>query len=159
MTPGFRKLAFVLFAGLALVVAGCGSNNKGKIEGRWKVTTFPEKTDAKTKNEMDQLGKMGLYLFLEFKSDGTMSVGLGADKKEVLDVIKAMAPQQKTTWDMKYKLLSGDGVEVYDMPADLQSGGGGLFGKKDRARVSIKINGDDMTLVDDEGTTKLTKVK
>ena len=34
-----------------------------------------------------------------------------------------------------------------------------LFGKKDRAKVTIKINGDEMKMTDDEGTATLTKIK
>ena len=66
------------------------------------------------------------------------------------------------TWDAKYKLLSGEGVEFHDLPKDLQEqAGGGLFGRnKDRARTKIHIDGDNMTMTDDDGKSgKLVRIK
>ncbi|AMV28057.1 hypothetical protein VT84_26870 [Gemmata sp. SH-PL17] len=152
-----RTIGFVLLVGCTMFTTGCGSSNKGKIEGKWKVTAFPEKTSGKNKQDMDEIAKAGMYIYLEFKADGGLTVGLGADKPEMLAIVKAASPNQKITWDAKYKLLSGDGVEVTDMPKDMQSGGG-LFGQKDKARVKVNITGDQMSLTDNEGVTKLTKI-
>jgi hypothetical protein len=150
-----RKFALVALFALALA-AGCGSNNKGKIEGKWKIVSLPEKVQN-GKNEMAEMAKMGVYVYMEFRADGTMAFGVGADKQEMLDMVKMAAPNQKITWDGKYKLLSGDSVELYDLPKDFQ-GGGGLFGKDDRARVKVLIKGDEMRMTDKDGTATLTKV-
>lgn len=157
MPTASRTLALVALFGLALAAAGCGSNNKGKIEGRWKIVSLPEKVQ-KGKNDMAEMAKMGLYVYMEFRPDGTATFGVGADKQEMMDLIKMAAPNQKVTWDAKYKLRSGDGVELYDLPKDIQSGGGGLFGNKDRARVKVKINGNEMKMTDEDGTATLTKI-
>ncbi len=159
MPSPLRCLALIALFGCSILAAGCGSNNKGKIEAKWKITALPEKIEGKNKNELADMAKMGVYVYMEFKPDGNLTFGVGADKPEMLDLIKAMAPNQKITWDAKYKLLSGDGVEIYDLPKDLQATGGGLFGNKDRARVSVKITGDEMKMTDDDGTATLTKVK
>ncbi|MBP3953876.1 hypothetical protein J8F10_00990 [Gemmata sp. G18] len=157
MVLASRKLALVLLAGFVLLATGCGSNNKGKIEGKWKITGFPEKTTASTKADMTKMSEAGMYIYLEFKADGGLAFGLGTDKPELLQLLKASAPNQKITWDAKYKLSSGDGVEISDMPKDMQAGGG-LFGQKDRARVKVKITGDQMALTDEQGVTTLTKI-
>ncbi|MBN9119993.1 MAG: hypothetical protein J0I06_12660 [Planctomycetes bacterium] len=159
MLSASRKVAFVLLAALAITATGCGSNNKGKIEGKWKVVSFPEKTSEKNKNDVAEMGKLGIYVYMEFKPEGAFVFGVGAEKQEMLDMMKALAPNQKTTWDAKYKLLSGDGVEIYDLPKDMQKEGSGLFGNKDRARVKVVINGDEMKMTDDDGTATLTKIK
>src|SRR5689334_6880343 len=110
-----RRIAPVLLVACVGLVAGCGSNNKGKIEGKWKVVSFPEKGGKST---IEDMSKQGMYLYLEFKPDGAMTLALGAEKPEMLELIKgfAKAKNQQISWDMKYKLLSGDGVEIYDLP-------------------------------------------
>ncbi len=152
-----RRLALTAFLALAFAAVGCSSNNKGKIEGRWKIVSLPAKTQN-GKDELAQMAKMGMYVYMEFRKDGTMTFGVGADKKELLDMVKAMAPNKQLTWDGKYKLSSGDNVELYDLPKDFQ-GGGGLFGKADRAKVKVAIKGDEMKMTDKDGTATLTKVQ
>jgi|GEM_PF-2796469 len=133
------------------------SNNKDKIVGKWKITALPEKAGGK--KDLEELTKFGLYVYVEFKADGGLILGIGADKKETLDLIKKGAPDQKLTWDAKYKLLVGDAVEIYDLPKDLQNGNGGLFGKKDRAKMTVKISDTEMKMIDDDGTATLKKLK
>ena len=161
MLLAFRRTVLLVLAGLALTAAGCGSNNKGKIEGTWKVTELPASSAGKSKDEYAQMSKMGMYMQMEFKPDGTLTIGLGADKPETLDMVKLFAQGKPTSWDGKYKLLSGDGVELYDLPKEMQEKGGeGLFKGKDRAKVAVKIDGDSMTMTGDDGeTVKLTRVK
>jgi hypothetical protein len=110
---------------------------------------------------MAELEKQGVHLYIEFMPDGGVTIGLGADKPEMLEALKAIAKMQnqQISWNMKYKLLLGDAVEIYDMPKDMQTGGGGLFGSKDKARVNVKITGENMALLDEQGTTTLTKMK
>src|SRR5579883_262017 len=82
-----RKYAFILLAGLAFLAVGCSSNNKGKIEGKWKITALPEKGSGK--NDMAEMTKVGIYVYMEFKPDGGLVFGVSSDKPEVLDFMKA----------------------------------------------------------------------
>jgi hypothetical protein len=156
-----RPLLLVAVGGLAMLCTACGaSNNKGKIEGKWKITDMPHKDD-KSKKEFEDMTKMGLYVYFDFKPDNALEMGVGADKPEVLEFIKALSKGEPLQWNAKYKLLSGDGVEFYDLPKEMREKGGGLFGgNKDRARTNIKIEGDKMTMTDADGKTgQLTKIK
>ncbi|HEY1191833.1 MAG TPA: hypothetical protein VGE74_29650 [Gemmata sp.] len=123
------------------------------------MVSAPNNSDTKTKDSFTQMNEAGVFMHLEFKPNGVLTIGIGANKPELLELIKATAPDKKIAWDAKYKLLSGDGVELYDLPKDMQSGGSGLFGKSNRGRVVIKIVGDDMTMTDQQGTGRLTRMK
>lgn len=90
-----RGFAFVVLAALALAATGCGSNNKGKIEGKWKFVSFPEKTTAKGKDGMAEMGKLGLFLYMDFAPGGAATLGVGAEKPEMLELMKAAAPNQQ----------------------------------------------------------------
>ena len=153
-----RKVAFVVLAAFALVATGCGSNNKGKIVGKWKmVGGGGMKADDAKMMEM-----LGIYVYFDFKDDGTLQFGAGANDPKMNDMLKDKGETKVAS--MKYKLLSGDAVEIYDIPKDMQDKeGGGPFGKKDRARGNIKIDGDNMTISDDDklktDPVKLTRVK
>jgi hypothetical protein len=154
-----RLLSFVVLASFALFAAGCKSNNEGKIVGKWKVIGVSgPNADPEDFAEMQ---KFGVYLFLDFRVDGVMVVGIDSDNPEKLNEIKQLAPGGKLSVDVKYKLRFGDGIEFYDLPAEMQEQGGGLFGRnKDRALAKVKINGDQMTMTDDDGTSgQLVRVK
>jgi hypothetical protein len=156
MLSAYRKLAVVALAGLALLAVGCSSNNKGKIEGKWKFVSLPEK--AADKGGLAELTKAGFYIYIEFQADGGATFGIGSDKKEA-DRNKEEEANQQTAWKLKYKLLPGDAVEFYDTPKELQTGtGGGLFGSKGRAKVTVAINGTEMKITDDDGTATLTRI-
>ena len=135
-----RALALCL---VALAVAGCGaSNNKDKIEGKWKVVSVgdglpPELRDA----------------VLEF--DGHGAVGL-----------KRPGAAAMAVW--RYKLLGGDAADFYDLPPDAADRGGLFAGARGPARVTIRIEtapgekheGRTMTLTDADGRTlRLTRVR
>lgn len=156
-----RKYAFVLLAGLAFVAAGCGSNNKGKIVGKWKITGGGGIKDE----ELKMMETFGVNMILDFRDDGTIAMAVQSNNP---DFQKAMeASKDKTSFTFKYRLGSGDVVELYDLPKELQEkdkkGGPGLFGSKDRAKAIIKIEGDNMTISDDDtlksNPLKLTKMK
>jgi hypothetical protein len=154
-----RPFALAAVFGLALLCSACSSDNKGKIEGKWKFTEMPG-MDAQAKQGLDMMDKLGIYLYMEFKPDNTLTLGLGSDKPEAMEFFKGLAKGQQTTWTAKYKLLTGDGVEVYDIPKEMQEQGGGPFAKKDRARSQVKIDGDTMTITDEDGKTgKLARIK
>jgi hypothetical protein len=156
-----RTFALVALAGFAFLAAGCSSNNKGKVDGRWKFVTFPETTatQGKGKELLAMLNERGAYFMLEFRPDGTMTLGIGSGKPEVLEQLKAVATEQgqKLTGDAKFKLLPGDDVEFYDLPPEFR-GEGGPFGSKDRVKLQIRINGNEMTLTAADGTATLTRL-
>ena len=150
-----RPFALVVFASAALFVAGCGkSANEGKIVGKWKFVDFP--AGVQGAEELKQAALMGIYLYCEFKPNNTFELGAGSDNPQMAEMIQGKAG---ATAGGKYKLLSGEGVEFYDLPKEFSKGGGGMFGNKDRARTKIKIEGDNMTWSDDDGkTAKLARV-
>jgi hypothetical protein len=150
-------MAVFVVAGTAFLATGCKSNNEGKIVGKWKIVSAQGL--EQTNQQLDQVGG---YLFIEFGSDGTLTMGADFKDKEMGETIKkaAAASGEKTSFSWKYKLLSGDGVEFYDLPPELKQQMSGMFGGKDRARTKIKIDGDNMTMTDDDGKSgQLTRVK
>jgi hypothetical protein len=151
-----RTTSFVVVC-LSLSALGCGSNNKGKIEGKWKIVSATGQ-----EQEMKQLAEMNGYMYMEFKADGVLAIGFEMTDPAMKKMIEAAAPG-KTSFALKYRLLSGDDVEFYDMPKEMQDqkGGGGLFGGgKDKAKTKIKIDGDNMTMTDSDGKSgTLTRVK
>jgi hypothetical protein len=149
--PTARRFAFLVLAGFALVAAGCGSNNKGKIEGKWKLVSAPgmEEKDVK------MLDAFGAYVYFEFTPDGKVNVG--ADFKDP-QMKEAMAKSdQKMGASGTYKLLSGDDVEFSGLNDKKTSGG--LFGGGDKSKVKVKIEGDNMTITGSDGTGKFVRVK
>ena len=132
------------------------SNNKDKIVGKWKITGG----GGAKEEELKLMRDLGIYVYLEFKNDGTLRFGAEASDPKVK---KLLENGKETLASCKYKLLGGDEVEIYDIPKDLQDKDGGPFGKKDRAKGMIKIDGDKMTISDDDklktDPMKLTKVK
>jgi hypothetical protein len=150
-----RPFAFVICASFVLFATGCKSNNEGKIVGKWKILSAPGTEQMLKLAQAD-----GGYLYFEFKSDGTMLMGFGATDPKVQAKIEEDDEKDSLSW--KYKLLAGAGVEFYDLPAELkEQGGGGLFGRnEDRARTKVKIDGDNMSMTDDDGSVcKLVRVK
>jgi hypothetical protein len=136
------------------------SNNKDKIVGKWKFTEFPPWTGLR-KEDYEAMTKVGIYIYFEFTADGVMVMGLGGDTPETLKFLKDSTPDGKITCDAKYKLLAGDGVEVYDLPRELQQQ---MFyaGLTNLERTTqVKLAGDKMTMTHAEGgrTGKLARVK
>jgi hypothetical protein len=132
------------------------SNNRDKIIGKWKVTADPGEPDPPPKNEYAAIAMKSMYVCMTFDETGTLTVESGADRPDVLAFMKAKAPEQVFTAKMKYKLLAGDEVEIFDMPP---RGHPGRFGNKERARVSVEIEGPVMMLVEGHGSNRLIKVK
>lgn len=150
-----RAVPLLMLAGLAMTAAGCGkSNNEGKIVGKWKMVSGP----GMGEDDKKMMEAFKIYPYMEFSPDGTMSVGVAAADPKMQDAIAMKMDAEKIT--CKYKLLSGDGIEFYDLPKNMQEKGG-LFGKnKDRARTKVKIDGDNMTMTDDDGQSgTLTRLK
>ena len=102
----FRLPVVVAVCGLALLLAGCSSNNKGKIEGKWKVVSMP-KTDA----DLEKVLAMGVAMVVEFRADNTLHFSFVAEKPEAEAMAKLLTSQpgaQKMSG--QYSLGSGDTV-------------------------------------------------
>lgn len=132
------------------------SNNKDAIVGKWKVTAPPDK-DPGAAEGFKELGKLGIYMYMEFKKDGKFSLGFGADKPESLDLLKKSLPGGKVEFPAKYRLLEGDKVELYDLSAEAKQ----LMSEKgDTMKSDITIKKDEMVVKDPDGTvTKLARLK
>jgi hypothetical protein len=127
-------LAFCL---LVLAAAGCGgSNNKGLIEGKWKVVSVGASDEAKLRDAV-----------LTFGDDGFVRL------------TRPGAPKP-TMW--RYKLLAGAAADFYGLvpdPPEPTAGSGMFPNTRGAVRVTIRIEvtpGDrferrEMTLTDPQG--------
>jgi hypothetical protein len=153
-----RPLVMIAVCGLAMLCTACGaSNNKGKIEGKWKMVSGPGFDEQAKMFEM-----LKAYFYFDFKPEGTLALGLEMSDPEMKKMFEGKVGAEKTSFTCKYKLLKGDAIEIYDLPKEMQKeGGGGLFGRnKDKARTNVKINGDNMTMTDEDGKSfQLSRVK
>ncbi len=143
-----RSFAFLVLASATLFATGCSSNNKGKIEGKWKLVSAPG-LDPSIK--VLEMGKA--YIYFEFKPDGTVESGPaieGDEKNE--ELLKAGESTKKTG---NYKLKAGNKVE-FTGPEDK---GGGFFGKSGKEYFEVAIDGDTMTITGSDGNMKLVRVK
>ena len=153
-----RPLAALALAGLTLCAAGCGdaSNNEGKIGGRWKVVSAGD-ADPESQQVVARLGKGGAYYYFEFKPGHGFDLGIGADNKKTLDIINAASKDGPTVFRAKYMLLPGDGIEFYELPTKIE---GPIISRSgERHRATVRIDGDDMTLIDAAGTNMLKRLK
>lgn len=147
-----RSLALIAVCGFAMLCTACGaSNNKGKIVGKWKMVAGPGISEM-----IGTLESADVYFFLDFKNDGTMAMGIESSDPKIR---KNLAKLEKSSMVCKYRLLSGDGIEVYDVPegygvTGLPGGGG-----KDSSRSQVTINGDLMLLKDETSTHQLIRIK
>src|SRR5688572_11470938 len=120
-----RLPAVVAVCGLALLLTGCGSNNKGKIEGKWKAVNS---TNAKIQGELAPMAQLGAYIYMEFKPGGAVEMGLGADKPEMLALLKASGKPLSGTGT--HTLGSGDEVTMSKL-----SGMGDGMSKGGKAKI------------------------
>ncbi len=185
---GIALGALIAVGGFALIFTSWGSNNRGKIEGKWKLTEPPDpdgsrpddtpviglmphalppnptwggssRKGSQVREQMRILEEVGLYFYIEFKPKDTLDLGMGSDKPEVLNAIRSIqALGGPVNWTARYQLQWGDGVEFFYLPQAVQNQG--LFGKKERARTKIRIEGDNLLLTNDEGKcSKFTRLK
>ncbi len=144
-----RLPAVVAVCGLALLLSGCGSNNKGKIEGKWKMISSSQKNA-----DFDQLQAVGVTMAFDFKADGTFAVEfVPLDDKPESKMAAQIAGTGLAGKEVsgKYTLAGGDKVNF--------SGAKDIF-KGKAATSNVTINGDSMTMKDPDGTTlQLTRVK
>lgn len=143
-----RTFAYVALAGLAVIATGCSSNNKGKIEGKWKVVSGPGFEPT-----FKLLESIKAAWIIEFKPDGTLVSAYEASDPGTKDAIAKQAETAAKTG--KYALKAGDKVE-FSGPDDK---GGGFFGKSGKEYFNVSIDGDTMTITASDGNMKLIRVK
>jgi hypothetical protein len=100
-------------------------------------------------DDLKMVETLKIYPFMEFKEDGTGSVGADSTDEDMKKLL--LKSPEKTVFPFKYKLNFGDEVELYDLPKELQyKTGRRPFGQKDRARLQVKIDGENMTATDED---------
>ena len=129
-----RKIALLVFASLALAVSGCGSNNAGKIVGKWKATTIPGMSEDQ-KAKLKQLGPDAVSVIMEFTEDGRMTASAR--------ISMFGQTQTQEVASAKYSLSSGDWVVFSDLKPVVDG--------KSTSRDKIVIQGDTMTIETDKG--------
>jgi hypothetical protein len=140
-----RLVVFVALAGFAVTLSGCGSNNKGKIEGKWKANAVDlPGIPSKDKEGLSKFPPDAAYVMMEFTADGRMIGTMNLKQGESVNSQEVMSA--------KYSLGSGDWVNFTDMkPA--QDG-------KTKSKDKIVINGDTMTIQTEKGEKiNLTRMK
>ncbi|MCI0701364.1 MAG: hypothetical protein L0241_09820 [Planctomycetia bacterium] len=121
------------------------SNNKGKIVGKWKATSWPG-MDEKDKQVMQKLGgEEGFSIVIEFTDAGKM---IGILNMNILGQTKT---QEVMTAD--YKLGTGDWIFFTNMKPPAKDG-------KTESKDKIVISGDTMTIDTEKGDkVTLTRMK
>ena len=130
------------------------SDNEGKIVGKWRIVEAPEDLDGKKANEeLKALTDLGVRFYFDFRKDMSFGFGITSDNAELLEAIKKAGAIPVSG---KYKLLAGEGVELYDLPKDLA-----LFDKgATSAKLRIKIEGERLSVTDSSGRiTKLIRMR
>lgn len=146
-SPALRLVGTLSVCLFALLFTGCGSNNTGKIEGKWRVDSSTAKAE-----EFNKMKAAGVAMAFEFKADGSFTmlmVPLNDTPLAKLAADAASAELSKKNANGKYTLGMGDSVKMSDLS--------GKGGKDDT--INITINGDSMTMKDNSGTMHLSRVK
>jgi len=146
-----RTVALFAVVGL-LASTGC-KGNKDKIVGKWKMESMTDKDGKEQKMNI-----MGMTPMLEFTADGNVNVGmdmsgLSEDMKKAMEADKEKASEVGKMQPAGKYTVSGDTIEL----TSTEKGAG--FGKKDKVKGKLKIDGDTLTITGDDGTLKLTRVK
>jgi hypothetical protein len=138
-----------------MLCTACSSNNKGKIEGKWKLVSTSSSSKDAAEKDKEALQKMGIFLYFEFQPGGVLGFGLDSEKPETIDALKALSPNQKTSFSGKYVLGSGNRVTIEVTDPDAKK-----VMKSDKGQSEVTIDGDDMTMKDPDGTImKLVRLK
>jgi len=145
-STGLRLTGILSVCLFALLFTGCGSNNTGKIVGKWRVDSSTAKPE-----EFNKLKAIGVAMAFEFNADGTFSmlaVPLNDSPIAKVAADAATAEMKKKNASGKYSLGMGASVRMSDL------GDGGK-----ESTVTVTIDGDSMTFRDGSGTMQLTRVK
>jgi hypothetical protein len=129
-----RPLALIAVCGVAMLCTACGSNNKGKIVGKWKATALP----GMSAEDTEKFKAMGdaMSVVIEFTADGKMIGTITMDmfgKKNSQEIMSA-----------NYKLGTGDWVHFTNIKPPPKD-------KKTESKDKVVINGDTMTLETEKG--------
>lgn len=147
-SPVLRTCGLVLVSVAAILFTGCGSNNTGKIVGKWKMTSAPGGG-----KDLAEMKAAGMAVAWDFKADGTFSIGIVADDNKPESQLAAKladAEMQKKNMGGKYTLGMGNQVNL--------SGISGVSGAKS-GLVTVTIDGDKMTLKDGDGTSQFVRIQ
>lgn len=145
MRTTVRLTATLAVAVFALAFTGCGSNNKDKIVGKWKMVS------ASKGDEIETMKKVGLALAWVFNADGTFAMEVVSAEVGKEPSPLAAAFDKSKLPSGKYTLAMGNTVNF----SDVKNGSGDK-----RLTTNITIDGDNMTMKDPDGSTvQLTRVK
>src|SRR5207237_6469997 len=113
MHLALRPVALLAVCGVALACTACGSSNKDKIVGKWKVEGGSKMDPGKTADKM--------FPYMEFAKDGTFKVGVEVTDPAEKEKVGMFADAFVFTG--KYA-VSGDTLEM--LPAEGKDKGGPL---------------------------------
>jgi len=148
MRSTVRAACFVVACASAAAI-WCGSGLKSKIEGKWKVTSMGD-DDAKKGLPPN----MDMYMIVDFRADATMAVEFGSSDPKTAEGMKALF---SSIPPVKYRVVSNDEIEIYDVPKDEK---GVMTGLKENEKAKVTITGDEMTITPAKGKAmKLTRMK
>ena len=124
-----RRFVVALAAGLTLLALGCaGSDNKGRIEGKWKVLSGTDNDDEYRAREA----------FFTFDDEGTATFDRVPDAQtQARTPLGEKPPGWPVKW--KYKLGPGGAVTFYRLPPDFAEKCELISADGDRARVAVWI--------------------
>jgi hypothetical protein len=146
LRPGTLPVLVGLFA-----VCGCGSNNKGAIEGKWKVLSA-----SRNPAVLERMAGRQLFFTYTFSDDGTLAIGT---ESSGLTPLRQPGPDgEPRSFSLKYKLKSGNDVEAFDVSKTLRDAYDGVFGFADNEVWRVSISGTEMAITEPDGNTvKLLK--
>lgn len=164
-TSARGRLSKVLISLLAitsiavLVWALLQSNNgDGRLVGRWRLESASGGRSGQATERLTALVDAGVYMYFEFRSDGTFTTDFGAERAEDLEWFKTQLVQDgigvpKTSGS--YTLGSGDTVWMGNFKSPTGSDANG----KTRVKSSLVVKGDTLTMNDADGTTmKMSRI-
>ena len=145
MHLALRPVALLAVCGVALACTACGSSNKDKIVGKWKVEGGPKMDAEKMSDKM--------FPYMEFAKDGTFKVGLEVTDPAVKEKMGMFGDAFVFTG--KYT-VNGDTLEM--LPAEGKDKGGPLT--KGDNKGKLKFDGNDkLTITGPDGDMKLARMK
>ncbi len=118
------------------------------VLGRWRITSGID--DVVPAQEMAKWKADKIYIYFDFKSDGLVYLGIDSFDVEV----RVRLAKDFVAIPLKYRAAGSDKLEFFDVPQGFEQAG--AFGRG--VQMSVKIDGDDMTLKHNNETVKLIRV-
>ncbi|QJW99650.1 hypothetical protein [Frigoriglobus tundricola] len=118
--PAVRLLQYALVTAIICCALGCGaSNNKGRIEGKWKIVSDdPQLRDT----------------VLAFGDDGSVTM-----ERPTTPEAPPSGDKRSEPIGWRYKLLAGDGADFYALPPDATVRAGLFPAPNGVVRATIQI--------------------